>query len=112
MWPLLPRVGRGFISDGGGEGAVVVFDPRAMRYSLLAALPDADGIIFDPSSGYVLVASGRGKALMTFRPDIDVTKGKIDPATAPRRTGVSGRRCSRQGVYQPDGYARSGCGRP
>lgn len=72
---LAPGVGRGFISDGGGEGAVLVFDLKSDAIlGSLAALPDADGIIFDPSSGYVLVVSGRGKALMTFRPDIDLTK--------------------------------------
>ena len=77
---LAPGAGRGFISDGGGDGAVLVFDLKTNAIlGSLAALPDADGIIFDPSSGYVLVVSGRGKALMTFRPDIDVIKGKIDP---------------------------------
>jgi hypothetical protein len=77
---LAPGAGRGFISDGGGEGAVLVFDLKTDAIlGSLAALPDADGIIFDASSGYLLVVSGRGKALMTFRPEIDVTKGKIDP---------------------------------
>jgi DNA-binding beta-propeller fold protein YncE len=76
---LAPRAGRGFISDGGGDGAIVVFDLKTNAIlGTLAALPDTDGIIFDPSSGYVLTVSGRGKALMTVRPDIDPVKGRID----------------------------------
>jgi DNA-binding beta-propeller fold protein YncE len=78
---LVPAAGRGFISDGGGDGAVVIFDlnTNAVLGSLVA-MPDADGIIFDPGTGQVLVVSGRGKALMTFKPDIDPKTGKIvDP---------------------------------
>jgi hypothetical protein len=78
---LAPAAGRGFISDGGGDGAIVIFDLKT--YAVLGSLiakPDADGIIFDQTSGRVLVVSGRGKALMSFAPDIDPTNGKIDPA--------------------------------
>src|SRR5436305_4796973 len=80
---LAPAAGRGFISDGGGDGAIVIFDLKT--YSVLgslAAMPDADGIIFDPTSGHVLVVSGRGKALMSFKPDIDPKNGKIDEPIA------------------------------
>jgi DNA-binding beta-propeller fold protein YncE len=80
---LAPAAGRGFISDGGGDGAIVVFDLKTHSVlGTLAALPDADGIIFDPHSGNVLVVSGRGKALMWFRPDIDVKAGKISETIA------------------------------
>ena len=50
----------------------------------LAAMPDADGIIFDPASAHVLAVSGRGKALMSFKPDIDPKNGKIDAPIALR----------------------------
>ena len=57
---LAPAAGRGFISDGGGNGAIVIFDLKTYAVlGSLAALPDADGIIFDPDSGHVLVVSGR-----------------------------------------------------
>jgi DNA-binding beta-propeller fold protein YncE len=82
---LAPAAGRGFISDGGGDGAIVIFDLNT--YGVLgsvAAMPDADGIIFDPVSGYVLVVSGRGKALMSFKPDIDPRNGKLDQPIALR----------------------------
>jgi DNA-binding beta-propeller fold protein YncE len=75
---IAPAAGRGFISDGGGDGAIVIFDLKTYGVlGSLAAMPDADGIIFDSFSGYVLVVSGRGKALMSFKPDIDPKKGKI-----------------------------------
>src|SRR5258708_37351465 len=75
---LAPAAGRGFISDGGGNGAIVIFDLNTSGVlGSLAAMPDADGIIFDPASGYVLVVSGRGKALMSFKPDIDPKNGRI-----------------------------------
>src|SRR3982074_1095476 len=82
---LAPVAGRGFISDGGGDGAIVIFDLKTYAVlGSLAAMPDADGIIFDPASGHVMVGSGRGKALMSFKPDIDPRNGKIDAPIALR----------------------------
>src|SRR6516162_3617165 len=75
---LAPAAGRGFISDGGGDGAIVIFDLKTNAVlGSLVAMPDADGIIYDPATGQVLVVSGRGKALLTFKPDIDPKNGKI-----------------------------------
>jgi len=77
---IVPEAGRGFITDGGGSGAIVVFDLKT--YAVLgtpAAMPDADGIIYDKADGLVLAVSGDGNALMTFKPDIDPVNGKIDP---------------------------------
>jgi DNA-binding beta-propeller fold protein YncE len=82
---LAPAAGRGFISDGGGDGAIVIFDLKTYAVlGSLTAMPDADGIIFDPTSGNVLVVSGRGKALMSFKPDIDPKSGKISEPIALR----------------------------
>jgi DNA-binding beta-propeller fold protein YncE len=82
---LAPAAGRGFISDGGGDGAIVIFDLKTYAVlGSLAAMPDADGIIFDSTSGHVLVVSGRGKALMSFRPDIDPRNGTMDVPIALR----------------------------
>jgi len=75
---IVPRLNRGFITDGGGSGAV--FDLKT--YSLLgrlAAVPDADGIIYDPGTDRVLISAGDSNALLTFKPDIDPQSGKIDP---------------------------------
>lgn len=76
---LAPEAGRGFISDGGGSGAIVVFDLKTNAVlGSIAAQPDADGIIFDKSTGLVLVVSGDGGTLMTLKPDVDPKSGKID----------------------------------
>lgn len=76
---IVPRLNRGFITDGGGSGAIVVFDLKT--YTVLGtipAMPDADGIIYDPKSDRVLAVSGDGGALMTIRPDIDPKSGKME----------------------------------
>jgi hypothetical protein len=77
---VVPEAGRGFISDGGGDGAVVIFDLKTHAIlGTIAAQPDADGIIFDAASGRVLVVSGDKGTLMSLKPDIDPKSGKIDP---------------------------------
>jgi DNA-binding beta-propeller fold protein YncE len=76
---IVPEAGRGFISDGGGDGGIVIFDLKTNAVlGTIVAQPDADGIIFDPASGRVLVVSGDKGTLMTFKPDIDPKNGKID----------------------------------
>src|SRR5579884_3789318 len=48
---IVPRAGRGFISDGGGDGAVFVFDLKTNTVlGKITAQKDADGIIYDPAS--------------------------------------------------------------
>lgn len=77
---IVPKLNRGFITDGGGTGSIVVFD--LTTYSVLgklATMPDSDGIIYDAKLDKVLAVSGDGNALMTFAPDIDPRSGKIDP---------------------------------
>ncbi|MGH9564126.1 MAG: YncE family protein, partial [Terracidiphilus sp.] len=77
---LVPALGRGFITDGGGDGAIIVFDLKT--YAVLGripAAPDADGIIYDAKLNRVLAVSGDGNELLTFNPDIDPKTGKLDP---------------------------------
>jgi hypothetical protein len=76
---LVPSVNRGFVSDGGGDGAVVIFDLKT--YAVIGSVvtqPDTDGIIFDPAAGRVLFVSGDGGTLMTLKPDINPSGGKMD----------------------------------
>ena len=76
---LVPAVGRGFITDGGGDGAIVVFDLKTNAVlGSIAALPDADGIIYDSATNRVLAVSGDKNALMTIAPDVDPKNGKIE----------------------------------
>lgn len=75
---IVPRVNRGFITDG-GAGVIVAFDLKT--YAVLGQIPaqaDADGIIYDPKSDLVLAVSGDGGALMTFHPDIDLKSAKVN----------------------------------
>jgi DNA-binding beta-propeller fold protein YncE len=80
---LVQALGRGFITDGGGTGAIVVFDLKTYAVlGTLAAMPDTDGIIYDKAEDMILAVSGDGNALMTFKPEIDPVNGKIDPPIA------------------------------
>jgi DNA-binding beta-propeller fold protein YncE len=77
---IVPKVGRGFITDGGGSGSIVVFDLKTYAVlGKLATMPDSDGIIYDAAIDRVLAVSGDGGTLMTFKPDIDPKNGKIEP---------------------------------
>jgi len=77
---VVSSAGRGFISDGGGDGAIVVFDLKTYAVlGSLATVPDTDGIIYDSKLDLVLAVSGDKGLLMTFKPDIDPKNGKIDP---------------------------------
>ena len=78
---IVPKANRGFITDGGGSGAIVIFDLKT--YAVLGKLPamaDADGIIYDAATDHVLAVSGDGGALLTVKPDVDPAAGKLDPA--------------------------------
>ncbi len=75
---IVPAVNRGFITDGGGAGAIDVFD--LTTYKLLGkihTLPDSDGINYDRFANLILAVSGDKGKLMTFRPDIAISSGKI-----------------------------------
>jgi DNA-binding beta-propeller fold protein YncE len=76
---IVPSLNRGFITDGGGSGAIVVFDLKTYAVlGKLATMPDSDGIIYDGPMNLVLAVSGDGNKLMTFKPDVDPVNGKID----------------------------------
>ncbi|WP_420239831.1 YncE family protein [Telmatobacter bradus] len=75
---IVPKLNRGFITDGGGSGAILVFDLTTYAVlDRLTAIPDVDGIIYDPSTDLVLAVSGDGNALFAFKPEIDPKTGSI-----------------------------------
>ncbi len=79
---IVPAAGRGFISDG-QDGSVVVFD--AKTHALLGkvkAAADADGIIYDPCCGKVLVSCGDAHVMIVISPDVDPRSGRADTAVA------------------------------
>jgi hypothetical protein len=75
---LVPKLNRGFITDGGGTGAIVIFDLKTYAIlGKLAAMPDADGIIYDAKLDKVLFVSGDGNSMTAFDPSIDPQSGKL-----------------------------------
>jgi len=77
---IAPSAGRGFITDG-EDGSVTVFDLKT--YAALGkvkAADDADGVIYDPGSGKVLVVCGDAGVMIPISPDVDVSTGKADAA--------------------------------
>lgn len=76
---IVPKLNRGFITDGGGNGSIVVFDLNSYAVlGVIPTVPDSDGIIYDAKLDKVLAVSGDGGVLMTFSPDIDPKSGKVD----------------------------------
>lgn len=74
---IAPKTGRGFITDG-GAGVIVVFDLKTYQVlGRIAAMPDADGIIYDAKQDEVIAVSGDGGAMMTLKPEMD-PNGKMD----------------------------------
>jgi len=76
---IVPKLNRGFITDGAGEGSITIFDLKTNAIlGVIKAQPDADGIIYDAGTDRILVSAGDSNALITFKPDIDPKSGKIE----------------------------------
>lgn len=76
---LVPKLNRGFISDGGDKGSIIVFDLKT--YAVLGrieALPDADAIAYDPGTNKVLAGAGDSDALIVLDANVDPTYGKTE----------------------------------
>lgn len=76
---IVPGVGRGFITDG-EDASVTVFDLKT--YAVLGKVKtadDADGVIYDPASGKVLVTCGDASVVVPIPADVDLKTGKADP---------------------------------
>jgi hypothetical protein len=77
---LSPALGPAFAKAADGSQT----DWRVVKTFQIGGQGGWDYLIFDPTSRHVLVVSGRGKALMSFKPDIDPRNGKIDEPIALR----------------------------
>ncbi len=76
---LVPAEDRGFISDGGGSGAIEIFNLKTNAVlGTIATMPDTDGIIYDPGTNKVLAVSGDGNALITLDPSVNAEHGKVE----------------------------------
>lgn len=77
---LVPKLNRGFITDGGGKGAIVVFDMKTYRVlGSIRTMPDSDGVIYDAAMDRIVAVSGDGGVLMTLNPGVNPMNGRIDP---------------------------------
>ena len=77
---LVPSADRGFITDG-QDGSVVVFDLKTFEVlGKVKADKDADGIIYDPASGKVLVSCGDAGVMVPIAPEVDPKTGQADAA--------------------------------
>jgi len=77
---LVPSAGRGFITDG-KDGSVMIFDLKTSEVlGKVKAAEDADGVIYDPASGKVLVSCGDAGVMVPIAPDVDPKSGKADEA--------------------------------
>jgi YVTN family beta-propeller protein len=75
---IVPSAGRGFITDS-GDGSVVIFDLKTNKVlGKVEAADDADGMIYDPNCGKILVSCGDANALVVISPDVDPKSGKAD----------------------------------
>jgi len=77
---LVPSSGRGFISDG-KDASVTIFDLKTYKVlGKVKADVDADGIIYDPASGKVIVVCGDAGVMIPISPGVDPKAGKADAA--------------------------------
>jgi DNA-binding beta-propeller fold protein YncE len=75
---IVPSAGRGFITDG-ADASVTVFDLKThAALGKVKAAEDADGVIYDPASGKVLVVCGDAGVMIPISPDLDLATGKAD----------------------------------
>jgi DNA-binding beta-propeller fold protein YncE len=77
---IVPSASRGFITDG-EDASVTVFDLKT--YAVLGKVKtadDADGVIYDPASGKVLVVCGDAGVMVPISADVDLKTGKADAA--------------------------------
>jgi YVTN family beta-propeller protein len=70
--------GKGYTDDG-KAGVAVVFDLKTLKpLRTIKAEADADGVVFDPSSGHVFVIDGDSGKLTVIDPKTDTVVSTID----------------------------------
>jgi DNA-binding beta-propeller fold protein YncE len=71
-------LGKGYTDDG-KAGVAVVFDLKTLKVlRQIKAEPDADGIVYDPKSGHVLVITGDSGKVVVIDPKTDTVLSEID----------------------------------
>ncbi|GAA0584358.1 YncE family protein [Rhizomicrobium electricum] len=81
--------GKGYTDDG-KAGTVLVFDLKTLKVlKTIKAEPDADGIVYDPVSGHILVIDGDSAKITAIDPRTDTVVATVD-AGGGLEFGVSG----------------------
>ena len=71
-------LGKGYTDDG-EAGVAVVFDLKSLKVlKKIKAEKDADGIVYDPQSGHVLVITGDSGKVVVIDPKTDTVVSEID----------------------------------
>lgn len=74
----VPGLNKGYTDDG-KAGVAVAFDLKTLKETArIKVLPDADGIVYDPASGHVLVITGDSGKVAVIDPKTDKLIATID----------------------------------
>jgi DNA-binding beta-propeller fold protein YncE len=85
----IPALGKGYTDDG-KAGVAVAFDLKTLKeLKRIKVEPDADGIVYDPVSGHVLVITGDSGKVGVIDPKSDKLLAEIDGG-GPLEFGVLG----------------------
>ncbi|MDE2135396.1 MAG: YncE family protein [Alphaproteobacteria bacterium] len=94
--------GKGYTDDG-KAGIAVSFDPKTLKVlKRIKAEPDADGIVFDPPSGHILVIDGDSAKVTVIDPKTDTVVATVDGGGG-LEYGVSGE----NGKFYVDGAQKN-----
>lgn len=85
----VPALGKGYTDDG-KAGMVVAFDLATLKErKRIKVLPDADGLVYDPAGGRLLVITGDSGKVAVIDPKTDTVTATIDGG-GPLEFGVLG----------------------
>jgi YVTN family beta-propeller protein len=74
----VPALGKGYTDDG-KSGFAVVFDLKTLKeLRRIKVEPDADGIVYDPASGHILVITGDSGKVSVIDPKSDKVVATVD----------------------------------
>ena len=85
----VPALGKGYTDDG-KAGMAVAFDLKTLKeIKRIKVQPDADGLVYDPASGHLLVITGDSGKVSVIDPKTDTVIATIDGG-GPLEFGVLG----------------------
>jgi len=88
---LVPELGKGFITDG-DAGKIVVFDIKTLKIAgEIRTYPDADSLIYDPSSKLVFAFNGDSKNASVIDPEKETVVKTIDMGGGPEQPAADGK---------------------